>query len=194
MTSRAEYRLLLRQDNAEYRLAPIGHTIGLVSSERLADVEGRWQAVQAEVERLRSLTLPPSQDNARVLASFGLGSLTDGVNALQFLCRPEVTYRVIQTLAPPDRPLLPEEIEQVEIETKYAGYIGKQQRLVERVRRLENRPIPDSFDYPSVVGLRSEALQKLVRLRPATVGQATRIQGVNPADISLLLIHLERRA
>ncbi len=194
MTSRAEYRLLLRQDNAEYRLTPIGYQVGLVPPERFERVESRRLAIRAEIERLRTLTLSPNHGNAHVLASLGLEPLRDGVNALQFLCRPEVTYQAINALAPPPQPLQPEESVQVEIETKYAGYIAKQQRLVERMRQLENRSIPTEFDFGSVTGLRGEALQKLMRFRPATVGQAARIQGVNPADISLLLIHLERHA
>ena len=193
MTSRAEYRLLLRQDNAELRLTPIGYQAGLVPRERLDRVEAQRQAVQAELERLDSTTLPPNHGNEETLASFGLEAFKTGVNARQFLSRPEVSYEIVSALAPPPRLLLPAEAQQVEIETKYAGYIAKQQRQVERLKRLENRSIPADFDYHRVVGLRNEALQKLDHFRPATVGQAARIQGVNPADISLLLVHLERR-
>ena len=193
MTSRAEYRLLLRQDNAELRLTPIGYQVGLVSRKRLDRVEAQRQAARAEMQRLDSTTLPPKNGNEETLASFGLDAFKTGVNARQFLSRPEVSYEMVSALAPPPRLLLPAEAQQVEIETKYAGYIAKQQRHVERLKRLENRNIPADFDYHGVVGLRNEALQKLDHLRPATVGQATRIQGVNPADISLLLVHLERR-
>jgi tRNA uridine 5-carboxymethylaminomethyl modification enzyme len=193
MTSRAEYRLLLRQDNAELRLTPIGYQVGLVSFERYRRVEAQRQAIQEELERLGALVITPNHGNAELLRSLGIEPLQEGVNALQFLCRPEVTYQVIHTLAPPPRALPACVVEQVEIEAKYAGYIAKQQRLVERMRRLEERPIPPNFDYRAVVGLRAEALQKLLHFRPATVGQAARIQGVNPADIALLLIHLERR-
>lgn len=194
MTSRAEYRLLLRQDNADLRLAPIGYQAGLVSRERYDRVECQRRAVQAEIERLRCLTLAPNHGSAHALAAFGLSPLRDGVNAAQFLCRPDVNYAVIHALAPAPVPLWPAETAQVEIEVKYAGYIAKQEQLVKRMHRLESRAIPAEFDYDSLVGLRNEARQKLQRFRPATVGQATRIQGVNPADISLLLIHLERRA
>jgi tRNA uridine 5-carboxymethylaminomethyl modification enzyme len=194
MTSRAEYRLLLRQDNAELRLTPIGYQVGLVSRERLDRVEAQRQAVRAELERLDSTTLRPNHGNEETLASFGLEAFKTGVNARQFLSRPEVSYEIVSALAPPPRLLLPAEAQQVEIETKYAGYIAKQQRQVERLKRLENRSIPADFDYHRVVGLRNEALQKLDHFRPATVGQAARIQGVNPADISLLLVHLERRS
>jgi len=193
LTSRAEYRLLLRQDNAELRLTPIGYQVGLVPRERYDRVERQRRRVEAEIERLRRLTLSPNHHSAATLAGFGLPPLQNGVNALQFLSRPEVDYAVLAALAPPPTPLEPAEIAQVVIETKYAGYIAKQHQQVERMRRLENRAIPADFDYDAVIGLRNEARQKLQRFRPATVGQAARIQGVNPADISLLLIHLERR-
>ena len=192
MTSRAEYRLLLRQDNADLRLTPIGYEVGLVPRERYERVEARRRAVQEELERLAALTISPNSGNREKLIALGLEPLTEGVNALQFLRRPEVSYRAIELLAPPPHPLLPDEVEQVEIEAKYAGYIAKQQRQVERMRRLESRRIPPDFDYDAIVGLRNEARQKLAHFRPATVGQAARIQGVNPADISLLLVHLEK--
>jgi tRNA uridine 5-carboxymethylaminomethyl modification enzyme len=194
MTSRAEYRLLLRQDNADLRLTAIGYDVGLISRERYEQVESRQQAVRAELERLAALVISPNNGNREKLITLGLEPLTDGINALQFLRRPEVRYRAIQVLAPPPRPLLLSEVEQVEIEAKYAGYIAKQRRQVERMKRLEMRRIPPGFNYDALVGLRNEARQKLAHFRPATVGQAARIQGVNPADISLLLVHLERRA
>jgi tRNA uridine 5-carboxymethylaminomethyl modification enzyme len=193
MTSRAEYRLLLRQDNADLRLAALGHDVGMITRERYEAVEARRRAVQEELERLASLTISPNSGNRERLLALGLAPLADGVNALQFLRRPEVTYRAIQVLAPPPQSLATAEAEQVEIEAKYAGYIANQQRQVERMRRLEQRPIPADFDYEAVVGLRNEARQKLVHFRPATVGQAARIQGVNPADVTLLLVHLEKR-
>jgi tRNA uridine 5-carboxymethylaminomethyl modification enzyme len=192
MTSRAEYRLLLRQDNADLRLATAGYEVGLISRQRYERTQSRRQAVQAELERLASLTISPNSGNRQKLVALGLEPLTDGVNALQFLRRPQVSYEAIQALAPPPQPLQPAEVEQVEIEAKYAGYIAKQQRQVERMRRLETRPIPADFDYEVVRGLRTEARQKLAHFRPATLGQAARIQGVNPADISLLLVHLEK--
>ena len=192
MTSRAEYRLLLRQDNADLRLTAMGYDVGLVSRERYQALEARRRTVQGELERLASLTISPNSGNREKLISLGLEPLDDGVNALQFLRRPEVSYRAIQILAPPPQALPPAEVVQVEIEAKYAGYIAKQQRQVERMKRLEGRPIPAAFDYEGVVGLRNEARQKLIHFRPATVGQAARIQGVNPADISLLLVYLEK--
>ncbi len=192
MTSRAEYRLLLRQDNADLRLAAIGFDVGLVSRERHERVESRRLAVQAELKRLASLAISPNSGNRAKLSALGLEPLEDGVNALQFLRRPEVDYRAIQALAPPSRTLQTAEVQQVEIEAKYEGYIAKQQRQVDRMKRLEKRPIPVDFNYDVVAGLRNEARQKLAHFRPATVAQAARIQGVNPADISLLLVHLER--
>jgi tRNA uridine 5-carboxymethylaminomethyl modification enzyme len=192
MTSRAEYRLLLRQDNADLRLTPIGYEVGLISHERYEQVEARRRAVQTELERLAATIISPNGGNYDKFLALGLEPLADGVNALQYLRRPEVSYGAIQVLAPSPQRLLPPEVEQVEIEAKYAGYITKQQRHVERMRRLERRAIPASFNYDAVIGLRNEARQKLARFRPATLGQAARIQGVNPADISLLLVHLER--
>ncbi len=192
MTSRAEYRLLLRQDNAELRLAPVGHRVSLVSARRMARVEAQRKAVEAELARLESSHINPSQSNNTWLAGQGLEPLRSTVSVRQLLSRPEMSYDVVRRLAPPPEPLPEAVVEQVEIEVKYAGYIVKQRRQVERMRRLENRKIPTGFDYGQVVGLRNEAQQKLEHFRPATVGQAARIQGVNPADISLLLVHLER--
>jgi tRNA uridine 5-carboxymethylaminomethyl modification enzyme len=194
MTSRAEYRLLLRQDNADLRLSSIGYEVGLLPRERYEAVERKRQAVERELERLRGTWLKPTTEvNAR-LADFGLEPLEDGVNALHFLRRPEVTYDLIEILSPAPYSLLSEVLQQVTIEAKYAGYIEKQRRQVERMKRLEERRIPQGFDYSRVVGLRNEAREKLMRFRPVNVGQASRIHGVNPTDISILLIHLERAA
>lgn len=191
MTSRAEFRLLLRQDNADLRLTPLGREVGLVSAERAAAVEARRAAVERELARLSRTTLRPSEVNAR-LEVLGLEPLDDGVHALQFLRRPETTYALLGELVPPPAPLASAVAEQVEIQAKYAGYIEKQRAEVERMRRLEDRQIPEDFPYEGLTGLRREALEKLNRVRPATVGQASRITGVNPADISVLLVHLER--
>ncbi len=192
MTSRAEYRLLLRQDNADLRLSPIGYEVGLLPRERYEVVEEKREAIEDEVRRLKKTWLAPSEEVNEKLTTRGFDPLNDGVNALQFLRRPEVTYELIETLVPSPRPLSPEAIEQVSIEAKYAGYIEKQRREVERLKRLEERPIPPDFDYEVVMGLSNEAREKLKRFRPATVGQASRISGVNPTDVSILLICLER--
>ncbi|RLC73851.1 MAG: tRNA uridine-5-carboxymethylaminomethyl(34) synthesis enzyme MnmG [Chloroflexi bacterium] len=194
MTSRAEYRLLLRQDNADLRLTPIGYEVGLVSRARYEKVEAKRAAIAAELARLNATWLRPSAEVNERLRAAGLPPLTDGANALQLLRRPEVSYELIAELAPGSASLTDEVIEQVSIEAKYAGYIAKQQREVERLRRLEERPIPPDFDYNAVIGLRNEAREKLMRFRPATVGQASRLPGVNPPDISILLVYLERAA
>ena len=191
-TSRAEYRLLLRQDNADLRLSPLGYELGLIDEERYRAVRSKERAVQEELKRLGETWLPPSDEVNEKLAAFGLKPISDGINALQLLRRPEVTYEVIEALCPSPYPLSPGAIEQVTIEAKYAGYIEKQRREVERMRRLEERHIPADFDYGAVVGLRNEAREQLARFRPATLGQASRLAGVNPTDISILLIHLER--
>jgi tRNA uridine 5-carboxymethylaminomethyl modification enzyme len=193
MTSRAEYRLLLRQDNADLRLSPAGYRVGLLSRDRYEAVEAKRNAVQTEFERLRTTHISSANGTSQVLADFGLEPVANGVNALQYLRRPEVEYQVVASLVPPPQPLADEIVEQVAIEAKYEGYIAKQQQHVERMQRLENRFIPPDFDFDSITGLRNEARQKLTHFRPATVGQAGRIAGVNPADISILLIHLEKR-
>jgi len=194
MTSRAEYRLLLRQDNADLRLSHLGYQVGLLPRGRYEVVEAKRRAVQQELGRLKVTHISSANGTAEILADFGLEPIENGVNALQFLRRPEVTYEVIASLLPPPEPLPETVIEQVSIEAKFEGYIAKQQHHVERVQRLEHKTIPPNFDYESMSGLRNEARQKLSRFRPATVGQAGRIAGVNPADISILLVHLERRS
>jgi tRNA uridine 5-carboxymethylaminomethyl modification enzyme len=193
MTSRAEYRLLLRQDNADLRLAEIGYQVGLLPYERYHAAEVRRRAVRAELERLAATWLGPS-GGARLIEK-GLPPLDDAgraCNALQFLRRPEVEYALIAELAPPPEALAREVTEQVQIEAKYAGYIERQQAEVDRFRRLEDRRIPPELDYTALKGLRLEAREVLAHVRPATVGQAGRLAGVNPADISVLLIHLKR--
>jgi tRNA uridine 5-carboxymethylaminomethyl modification enzyme len=192
MTSRAEYRLLLRQDNADLRLSPLGYEVGLLAHQRYEAVERKRKSIKEELARLDRTYLRPTAETNEHLAAWGLPLLDDGVNALQFLRRPEVNYAMLEVLCPNSQDLWPAAADQVAIEAKYAGYIDKQRQEVERMRRLEERRIPDSFDYNAVVGMRKEAQEKLERLRPATVGQASRISGVNPADLSILLIYLER--
>ncbi len=193
MTGRAEYRLLLRHDNAGLRLAEIGYRVGLLPRERYEAVEAARRTIEAELARLGATWLRPGDEETNAhLVRHGLPPLDDGVNALQFLRRPEVNYALVATLAPPPEPLPPDIAEQVEIEAKYAGYIEKQRIEVARFRRLEDRRIPADLDYRTLSGLRAEAQEKLAAVRPATVGQATRLAGVNPADISVLLVHLKR--
>jgi tRNA uridine 5-carboxymethylaminomethyl modification enzyme len=192
MTSRAEYRLLLRQDNADLRLSPIGYDVGLLDQERYEAVEKKRKAIEEELARLSETWLRPTAETNQHLTTWGLPPLNDGVNALQFLRRPEVSYAMLEMLCPDSRQLSADAADQVAIEAKYAGYIDKQRQEVQRMRRLEERRIPASFDYDTIVGMRKEAQEKLKRFRPATVGQASRISGVNPADLSILLVYLER--
>ena len=192
MTSRSEYRLLLRQDNADQRLTPIGYEIGLIS-------EGRWQRylhkqeqIRKERARIEKLTFGPSEAMNRMLEERGTAPMETGAHAADLIRRPQITY---QDLAPFDleRPELPDEVtEQVEIQIKYEGYIQKQLIQVEQMRRLESRKLPETMDYTQVRGLRLEAIEKLQRVRPHSIGQASRISGVSPADISVLLIYLSQ--
>jgi tRNA uridine 5-carboxymethylaminomethyl modification enzyme len=191
MTGRAEFRLLLRQDNADLRLTPHGHRVGLVDPNRHAAVESKRAAVEGELARLERTFLTPSASN-EALARLGRETLVDGVNALQYLRRPDCSYELLAGIVPPPEPLAREEGAQVEIQAKYAGYIEKQLAEVERMRRLEEREIPAGLDFDAIRGMRKEAQQKLSHFRPATVGQASRIAGVNPADIAVLLVQLER--
>jgi tRNA uridine 5-carboxymethylaminomethyl modification enzyme len=192
MTSRAEYRLLLRQDNADLRLSPLGYQVGLLDRPRYEGVEGKRKAIEEELARLSKTWLRPTAETNECLEDWGLPPLNDGVNALQFLRRPEVTYAMLEILCPNSQRLAHDAAHQVATEAKYAGYIEKQRRQVERLRRLEERHIPVSFEYDTIAGMRKEAQEKLKRIRPATVGQASRISGVNPADLSVLLVYLER--
>ncbi|MGQ9584916.1 MAG: tRNA uridine-5-carboxymethylaminomethyl modification enzyme MnmG/GidA [Anaerolineae bacterium] len=190
MTSRAEYRLLLRQDNADLRLGPVAEELGLLPPEQLAGVRARQRGIKQELERLEGTWVRPDPALNQALQERGLEPLTDGANALQFLKRPGVTYALLTQHVPPPEPLSPPAAEQVEIEAKYAGYIEKQRREVARLKRLEEWPIPRTLNYQEIVGLSNEAREKLDRFRPTTVGQASRIPGVNPADVSVLLVAL----
>ncbi len=192
MTSRAEYRLLLREDNADLRLSPLGYQVGLLPGERHKATERKQQAINAELERLKATFLRPTPEVNAQLAVAGLPPADDSLNAYKLLQRPQAGYDLVAALSPPPAPLPPDMAEQVWIEAHYAGYIEKQQREVSRVRRLEDLTIPPDFDYQAIAGLRNEAREKLLRVRPVTLGQAARIYGVNPADISVLLVHLRR--
>jgi len=190
-TSRCEYRLLLRADNADLRLTPLGHQLGLIDAARASAVEAKRATVAAEMARLANTWISPTQANGQ-LAALGLDLLTDGVNAATLLSRPEMTYDLVASLAPGPSIQDAASVEQVEIEAKYAGYIAQQAREVARLRRLEGCPIPAGFDFSGINGLRHEARERLCHHRPATVGQAARLPGVNPSDIALLLVHLQR--
>jgi len=164
-----------------------------VDYARYAEVEAKRKAVEGELKRLGDTWFAPSARLNTILRAAGSSLLHHGASALQLLRRPEVPYRLIAELAPSPDLLLPDAIEQVEIEVKYAGYMEKQRQQVERTRRLEGLYIPDDYDYQEVDGLRSEARERLMQVRPATVGQAARLEGVNPPDIAILLVYLQRR-
>lgn len=191
LTSRAEYRLLLRHDNADKRLTPIGHEIGLIPEQRYETFVEKQRLVVAEIERLKQEKVRPDEHTAEVLLAAGTTELTMVTDALTLLRRPELSYADVERVTPSPLPLTEDMKEQVEIETKYAGYIEKQQVQVERLKKMEMKKIPDDIDYGEVHGLAMEARQKLSKIRPISIGQATRISGVTPADISILLIHLE---
>ena len=192
MTSRSEYRLLLRQDNADERLCPIGYRIGLVSRERLERVEAKYAAVASEIRRLGGKGLPPSDALNDFLAARGTTPVSDGVSLLALLRRPEVHYRDLAQFDP-DFPDLPEEVaEQVEIRVKYEGYIQRQLQEVADFQKMEDHALPPALDYSAIQGLRLEAREKLQAVRPLNLGQASRISGVSPADIAALMIYLER--
>ena len=192
MTSRAEYRLLLRQSNADLRLTLIGYELGLVPEERYHSVEKKRKAIAAESKRLGKTYFSPGEKLDSLLHKYHLPPQERSISALEFLRRPEVNYQLLSNIGFGQPGLEPECVEQVEIETKYRGYIERQMAEVERVRRLEEKAIPQGFDYGSITSFRKEAREKLKRFLPATLGQASRISGVTPADIAILLVHLEK--
>ncbi len=191
MTSRSEYRLLLRQDNADLRLTPLGYEIGLISKERYTAFLEKKAAIEEEIARLEGLTLAPGKELQEYLLRAESTPLKSGIRASELLKRPQVTY---QDLAPFDkeRPELPHEVwEQAEISLKYEGYIKRQMAQAEQFKKLEAKQIPQDIDYESVGGLRIEARQKLNQIKPKSLGQASRISGVSPADIAVLMIYLK---
>ncbi|MBM7704217.1 tRNA uridine-5-carboxymethylaminomethyl(34) synthesis enzyme MnmG [Metabacillus iocasae] len=192
LTSRAEYRLLLRHDNADLRLTEIGREIGLVSDDRYARFQTKKELIEKEKARLAAFTIKPSPEVQEVIKEAGGSELKDGIKALDLLKRPEMTYEHIYKLAPAEMEIDADVAEQVEIQTKYEGYIQKSLQQVERLKKLEDKKIPDNIDYDAINGLASEARQKLKEVRPLTVAQASRISGVNPADVSILLVYIEQ--
>ncbi len=190
MTSRSEYRLILRQDNAPDRLLPIGYKVGLVSDERFARFEEDCKALEREIKRVKSVTIHPTDDVNALLTSKGTSPITAGIRLYELLKRPQLEY---SDFAPfdPERPRLKLSIiNKLEIEMKYSGYIKIQQEQIEKMRKLEEKKLPQDIDYKTVKGLRLEAQEKLNKHKPLNVGQAGRISGVNPADVSVLLIWL----
>jgi tRNA uridine 5-carboxymethylaminomethyl modification enzyme len=189
MTSRSEYRLLLRQDNADARLTPIGRRIGLINEERYAKFEEKQRNIEEEIARLNATFVSPTKANP-LLERLDQTLLSGGASLADLLRRPALTYESIAEIDP-ERPALSlREVLTVETAVKYEGYIKRQRREVERQARLEAKKLPEDIDYKSIKGLRLEAAQKLDKIRPASIGQASRISGVNPADITVLLIYL----
>ena len=190
MTSRSEYRLVLRQDNADQRLTAIGHRIGLVSAARLAAVEAKYQAVQREIGRLSHTGIAGSDALNALLTQRGISPVADGCRLLDLLRRPQIGYDDLRPFDPEAPALARDIVEQVEITVKYEGYIQRQQKQVEEFERLERRLLPEDLDYAHIQGLRLEAREKLSAVRPRSLGQAGRISGVSPADMAALMIYL----
>ncbi|NIK12785.1 tRNA uridine-5-carboxymethylaminomethyl(34) synthesis enzyme MnmG [Alkalibacillus almallahensis] len=192
LTSRAEYRLLLRHDNADLRLTDIGYDMELIPDERHERFNHKQELIEAEIKRLSEVRLKPTDDVQQTIQDKGGSPLKDGVLAVDLLRRPEMTYETIVQLAPRDHELPVEVEEQVEIQVKYEGYIKKSNQQVDKMRKMENKKIPENLDYDDVDNLATEARERLKRVRPLSVGQASRVSGVNPADVSILLVYLEQ--
>lgn len=192
LTSRAEYRLLLRHDNADLRLTKLGHDLGLISEERYNSFEQKLAAIEQEKKRLSKIVLKPNEELNAILQELGETDLKEPLKALELMKRPKVTYDVIERILEEDSPLDIDVKEQVEIQVKYEGYITKSHQQVDRMKKMENKVIPEDIDYSAISGLATEARQKLETVRPLSMGQASRISGVNPADISILLVYIEQ--
>ena len=192
MTSRTEYRLLHRQDNADQRLSPIGYELGLISREQMDAVERKYEAARREVYRLEHTGTAPSPELDALLEEKGETAVRDGARLADLIRRPRLTYEDLKSFDP-DRPDLPPEVaREAEISLKYAGYIDRQLRQVEEMKRLEGYPLPVGLDYMGIHGLRMEARQKLQEIRPASLGQASRVSGVSPADVAVLMVYLKK--
>ncbi|WP_420973490.1 tRNA uridine-5-carboxymethylaminomethyl(34) synthesis enzyme MnmG [Bacillus thuringiensis] len=192
LTSRAEYRLLLRHDNADLRLTEVGREIGLIKEERYERFTNKKLQIEQEKERLSSIIIKPRPEVQELIRNIGGSELKDGIRASDLLRRPEMTYEHIHLLVPSEVELSDEVTEQVEIQIKYEGYIEKSLQQVERMKKMESKKIPVDIDYDAISSLASEARQKLKDVRPLSMGQASRISGVNPADISILLVYIEQ--
>lgn len=194
MTSRAEYRLLLRQDNADLRLRKKGYEIGLISQEQYDKLCNKEELIHAEIDRLKNTMVGANWEIQSFLESHASSSLKTAASLAELICRPELNYEILSDIDPQRKELPKDVIEQVEIEIKYEGYIVRQKRQVEQYKKMEKKKIPDTIDYDDVPSLRLEARQKLKQFLPVSVGQASRISGVSPADISVLLVYLEQKA
>jgi tRNA uridine 5-carboxymethylaminomethyl modification enzyme len=192
LTSRAEYRLLLRHDNADMRLTKIGHEAGLISDERYQRFLKKQEMIEAEKERLATTIIKPTKEVQEMIEEAGGSLLKDGIKGADLLKRPEMNYQHIAKAIPAEIEMTDDVAEQVEIQIKYQGYIEKSLAQVERMKKMENKKVPVDIDYDDINSLAMEARMKLKDVRPLSVGQASRISGVNPADISILLVYLEQ--
>ena len=189
MTSRSEYRLLLRQDNADERLTPYGRRVGLISDERWEKFLKKQEMIKAEEERVEKTYLSPNSELLKLLESKGSSPVSSGISLADLIRRPELDYASLASVDK-NRPPLPDYVvTEVEIRVKYAGYIRRQTDQAEQFRKLESKKLPQDFDYSTLSGLRLEARQKLNAVKPANIGQAGRISGVSPADVAILLVH-----
>ena len=193
MTSRAEYRLLLRQDNADLRLREIGYQVGLISKEQYDALLNKKEQIEKEINRLKNTSIGANKTTQEFLESHNSSTLKTGSNLAEILCRPEINYEMLSELDEKREPLPVDVIEQVEIEVKYEGYIKRQVSQVGQYKKMEKKVIPAEIDYDDIKSLRLEAVQKLKQFRPINVGQASRISGVSPADVSVLLVYLEHK-
>ncbi|WP_273853867.1 tRNA uridine-5-carboxymethylaminomethyl(34) synthesis enzyme MnmG [Guptibacillus spartinae] len=191
LTSRAEYRLLLRHDNADLRLTELGYEIGMIPQERYDRFMAKKEMIEKEMKRLEKVVIKPSEQVNAVLPEKST-ELKEAMHAANLLKRPEVTYQEIHQLAPADHDIPEDVAEQVEIQVKYSGYINKSLQQVERMKKMDEKKIPDGIDYYAIGGLATEAKQKLDEVRPLSIGQASRVSGVNPADVSILLVYIEQ--
>ena len=194
MTSRSEYRLILRQDNADYRLTPLGYEIGLISEERYQKFKQKWKSIFDEIERIEHIVLPPSEKVLAYLKEHNSTPISSGARFCDLLRRPELDYLSLMALTQTEVTLDSQSAEEVEILVKYSGYIDRQNKQVEQFKKMEAKKLPKDINYDEISGLRLEARQKLNKLKPLSLGQASRISGVSPADISVLLVYLEQSA
>jgi tRNA uridine 5-carboxymethylaminomethyl modification enzyme len=192
MTSRAEYRLLLRQDNADLRLRKYGYRVGLISQEQYDHVCEKEKMIEDEIRRLKNIRIGAARENQEYLRAHNSADLKTACSLAELMCRPELGYEQVAGLDSDRKPLPKEVTEQVEINIRYEGYIARQRRQVEQFEKMENRKIPEKIDYDDVGSLRLEARQKLKEFRPSSIGQAGRLSGVTPADVAVLLIYLEK--
>ena len=193
MTSRAEYRLLLRQDNADLRLTDIGHEVGLISDERYEKFKKKKENIEKEIKRLKKLTVKPTEEVNEILRNAGTSELTTGTKMSELLKRTEIKYEMLGKIDKERPELTKQEKEEVEIQIKYEGYIKLQEAQVEKFKKLETKLLPEDLDYETIKGISLEGRQKLNKFKPRSIGQASRISGVSPADISVLLVYLQQR-